>query len=166
MRTVCTVGLTILASTSALLAQAPATKVEFEVASVRPVQLMVQERVNVGLRMDGSQVHVGALTLREYLAMSYRLRPYQVSGPDWIASDRFSLDAKLPAGAAVGQIPQMLQALLTDRFGLKMHREQKEMSIYALVVGKPPLKLKDSPPLPAEESGKQEPPVNVAVTGA
>jgi uncharacterized protein (TIGR03435 family) len=38
----------------------------------------------------------------------------------------------------------MLQALLADRFSLEQHREQKEMPVYAIVVGTPPLRLKDS----------------------
>ena len=38
----------------------------------------------------------------------------------------------------------MLQALLADRFSLEQHREQEEITVYAIVVGKPPLRLKDS----------------------
>jgi uncharacterized protein (TIGR03435 family) len=38
----------------------------------------------------------------------------------------------------------MLQALLVDRFALKQHREQKDMPMYALIVGKPPLRLTES----------------------
>ena len=52
---------------------------------------------------------------------------------------------KLPDGSTVDQIPAMIQSLLSERFGLKFHREPREQPVYMLVVGKPPLKLKDSP---------------------
>jgi uncharacterized protein (TIGR03435 family) len=40
----------------------------------------------------------------------------------------------------------MLQALLADRFQLKLHRDQKELSVYHLVVAKKSPKLKPSAP--------------------
>lgn len=42
---------------------------------------------------------------------------------------------------------QMLQSLLADRFNLKVHREKKELPVYALVVGRLKMKLsKDQRP--------------------
>jgi uncharacterized protein (TIGR03435 family) len=72
------------------------------------------------------------------------------------------VDAKLPEGATRDQVPEMLQTLLGDRFALKQHRAQKEVAIYALTPGKPPLKLKDSPPNPGV-TAQREAPVNVTV---
>jgi bla regulator protein BlaR1 len=72
----------------------------------------------------------------------------QISGaPDWVKKDRFDIQAKSPgdtfnynAGEFLeGETPQlrpMLQALLADRFNLKVHREQKQVPVYALTVGK------------------------------
>jgi uncharacterized protein (TIGR03435 family) len=56
-------------------------------------------------------------------------------GPDWIDSDRYAIDAKpeSPQSRAMMGGP-MLQALLEDRFKLKIHRENKEVPVYALVV--------------------------------
>ncbi|HEX4133002.1 MAG TPA: TIGR03435 family protein [Bryobacteraceae bacterium] len=56
--------------------------------------------------------------------------------------------AILPAGSTGDQIPQMIQALLTNRFGLKFHRETRDFPVYALVVAKTGLKMKASPPDP------------------
>jgi uncharacterized protein (TIGR03435 family) len=73
----------------------------------------------------------------------------QISGPDWIESERFDITATLPAGSAAGQLPDMFQALLADRFQVKAHKEKKEFPVYALVVdkvGKSALKLKETPP--------------------
>jgi uncharacterized protein (TIGR03435 family) len=153
-------GLALAAcATASMLAQPAIPKVQFEVASVRRSPL---DRPSGGVRIDGSQVHIGSLPFREYVARAYRVRLAQVNGPDWIGSERFDLDAKLPAGANVSQLPDMLQALLADRFGLKLHREQKELPVFALVVGKPPLKMKESAPVP-EGTAKAEAPVDVAV---
>jgi uncharacterized protein (TIGR03435 family) len=68
-------------------------------------------------------------------------------GPDWVKKSRFEIRAKVPAGTpdyTVGQFSSghapelqlMLQALLADRFNLKIHREKKRLPVYALTVGK------------------------------
>ena len=112
--------------------------------------------------MDGAQLHYAGFPFREYVSRAYRVRVSQVIGPDWMASERFDIDAKLPAGTTPAQIPEMLQALLSDRFALKQHREQKEMPMYALTLGKPPLRLKESP-RDADAAPRNEALVNVTV---
>ncbi len=125
--------------------QTPQEKLEFEVATVRKSPPAgADNAVTAGVKLDAAQVRIGRLTLRDFIAMSYRVRPYQVSGPEWMNTERFDVSAKLPAGAKPGQFIPMLQSLLADRFGLKFHREHKDMPVYALTVGKPPLKLKES----------------------
>src|SRR5205814_5568237 len=69
-------------------------------------------------------------------------------GPDSMKSQRFDILAKMPEGATKEQVPEMLQALLAERFQLKVHRENREQSIYALVVGKGGPKLKEAAPDP------------------
>jgi len=109
---------------------------------------MGSERVDVGVHVDGAQVRIVALPMRDYLARAYRLKLYQVSGPEWLSSERFDVNAKLPSGSTQEQIPEMLQSLLEERFQIKMHREKKELPVYALIIGKPPLKLQESAPDP------------------
>src|SRR6478752_4818333 len=84
------VALAVLAGTT-ILAQTPDRKLEFEVASVRPSSKSVGDTapVALGLRLDGSQARIGALTLRDYIAMAYRIKSYQVMGADWVSTDRF-----------------------------------------------------------------------------
>lgn len=146
-----------------LWGQSPTAKLEFEVASVRPSTPSGQDRVSLGLHLDGSQARIASFTLKDYAAMAYRMRGYQISGPDWIGTDRFDLYAKLPAGATSNQIPEMLQTLLADRFQLTFHREKKELPVYALVVGKASLKLKEVE-ASAEESGPRI--SNLAASGS
>ena len=76
-------------------------------------------------------------TLKECIGFAYNLTPGLISGgPSWIASDRYDIEAKMPGGTKVtrDQTMLMVQTLLADRFKLKFHREQKEMSVYNLVV--------------------------------
>ena len=125
--------------TIAAWGQTQPVKWEFEVASVRPsAPQSAENQVNIGLHLDGSQARIASFTFKDYVAMAYRVKAYQISGPDWTGTDRFDLNAKLPAGATSDQIPEMLQALLADRFQLKFHREKKELPVYALVLGKEP----------------------------
>jgi uncharacterized protein (TIGR03435 family) len=86
------------------------------------------------------------VTLKYCLAFAYRLKEYQVSGPPWIGELRFDIVAKAPDGTRHDQLPEMVKALLAERFRLETHQEKKEFSVYALMVGKSGPKLKESPP--------------------
>ena len=142
----------------------PSPKLEFEVASIRPSQSTGSDRVDAGLRMDGSQARFGALSLKNLIERAYKVQPNLITGPDWISSKRFDISAKLPDGSTVDQIPEMLQSLLAERFDLKIHNEKKDVPAYALVLGKAPLKLKELPP-DAQPQGNNGA-VNVAVSGS
>jgi uncharacterized protein (TIGR03435 family) len=126
-------------------AQAPPARLEFEVTSVKTAPSIVAGagHVNIGMHIDGAQVHFDGFALKDYIRMAYRVKSYQVTGPDWIDSERYQIDAKLPAGATREQVPDMLQSLLTERFQLKFHHETKELPVYALEVAPGGAKLKD-----------------------
>jgi uncharacterized protein (TIGR03435 family) len=64
---------------------------------------------------------------------AFGVRTFQVSGPSWLATDRYDVAATAPPGAVRSQIPAMLQSLLTDRFKLKFHRETASKTVFALV---------------------------------
>ena len=128
-------------------------QVAFEVASIKPSEAMTPQKMmagkmNIGMKVDGARVDIGYLGLTELITMAYRLKRHQLQGPDWMSAQRFDIQAKLPAGATKDQVPEMLQALLVERFGLKFHRDTKEQAMYALVVGKGGSKLKDADPDP------------------
>ena len=139
-------------------AVAPAqTKPTFEVASVKPAALdmakltaAVQsgEIPRMGPRVDGARAEYIFMALKDLISLAYKVKPYQITGPDWMASQRFDIIAKLPDGASKDDVPMMLQALLEDRFKLALHRESKEGPVLALVVGKGGPKMKESPEAP------------------
>jgi len=150
--------------TCSSLAQAP-PRPEFEVASIRPSAPLAQGQVSLGLHIDGAQVRGVSLSLRDYLGIAWQTKISNISGPDWIGSGRFDISATIPAGSTQAQVPEMLQALLADRFQVKMHREKREFPVYAIVVGKGGLKMKEIPP--DADAGKDEPKeaVNIAAAG-
>jgi uncharacterized protein (TIGR03435 family) len=96
-------------------------------------------------RMPGGRMTATNMPLRQTIVFAYQLAPYQlVGGPGWISTDRFDIVAKIDGdpqpvapGAGIDPMQLALQALLVDRFKLKVHRETREMDIYALVMAKP-----------------------------
>jgi len=137
---ICSVAYCLLLS--AVVAAGPA-RPEFEVASIRPSSELPAQ-VDVGVHVSGSQVRITGMSLRDYIRIAYRVSPRQVSGPDWIAEERFDVAAKLPEGASGSQVPEMLQALLADRFQLKFHREAQELPVFALAIAKSGSKLQSA----------------------
>jgi len=89
------------------------------------------------------------MSFAELIALAYSVRSYQVSGPDWIKSQRYIILAKIPDEASDDLVPEMLQSLLADRFHLKLRRETKEHGVYRLVAN-PGFELE---PLPADPPG-------------
>ena len=123
----------------------------FEVASVKPAgpvnaAAIMSGQMRIGMKVDAARVDIGSMSMADLIRVAYKVKPYQVSGPAWINSERYSIQAKLPEGASTDQVPEMLQALLAERFHLQVHRDKKEQSVLALIVGKNGPKLKDSPP--------------------
>jgi uncharacterized protein (TIGR03435 family) len=123
----------------------------FEVASIKQAVFPTPDKilsgqVHLGINNRGSQADFGLMSLAELLAYAYRVRPYQIAGPDWMRETRWDILAKLPDGASQDQVPEMLRSLLEERFKLAVHRENREHPVYELVVGKNTLKLKPSDP--------------------
>jgi uncharacterized protein (TIGR03435 family) len=121
------------------------------------------------VRIAGAQVRFVGLPLKEYLVNAFRVKPQQIVGPDWLGQgdQRFDLAATIPAGGSAEQLPEMLQALLADRFQMKMHRESREFPVYALGVAKggPKLQTSKRPEPAAAAAGERPPPVEVVATG-
>lgn len=128
---------------SYVFGQAP-PRLEFEVATVRPSGPVQTNgaQTPAAAQLDPSQVRLTYLTMRDFITRAYRVRAFQVEGPDWIVSERYDISAKIPAGATTAQVPEMLQALLEERFGLKARRTQKEFTVYTLERGKKPFAMK------------------------
>ena len=141
----------VLLLPAAAWAQNPPARPEFEVASVKAAPTNPVPTMQVGVHVDGSQVHFSQFSLKDLIRIAYRVKLFQVTGPEWIASERFDISAKLPATATRDQVTDMLQSLLEDRFQMKLHRESKEFSVYGLVVVPGGVKLQPVPEDPAPD---------------
>jgi len=73
---------------------------------------------------------------------AYHIQPYQLSAPGWMESERFTVNARVPAATTPEQLRLMQQRLLGERFHLTYHHEEKEMSRCELVVAKGGPRLK------------------------
>ena len=144
-RVICCLLVLALAGGS-LYGQAGARK--FEVASIKP---HVEPPHIMGVQVSGSRLTADAETVRGLVMWAYNLKNWQVSGPgnpDPVGDTFYDVVAK-----AEGETPptreqfrEMLQTLLADRFQLKIHKEQREMPVYALILGKNGTKMKESAP--------------------
>ena len=73
----------------------------------------------------------------QLITWAWKVKNYQVLGaPVWISQERFEIQATTGRPSSVDEERLMVQRLLASRFGLKVHREDKETPVYALVVGK------------------------------
>jgi uncharacterized protein (TIGR03435 family) len=144
-------------------AQTPEASPAFDVASVKPAAPMTGGRIMVRMSGGPGTPDPGQLTytnvaLKNILTAAYNVKGYQISGPGWLDSERFDIVAKIPKGATKEQFQLMLQNLLSERFKLKLHRETKDLPIYALVVAKNGPKMKESPKDDPEAGAAAEPP--------
>jgi uncharacterized protein (TIGR03435 family) len=111
----------------------------FDVASVK---------LNPNLKASASKIlNAGGLiytfvTLSDCIQTAYNVKSYQVSGPEWIRSEHYDINARAEGSPSKDQVLNMFQSLLAERFRLKVHREQKEVPVYALSVNKAGHRLK------------------------
>jgi uncharacterized protein (TIGR03435 family) len=109
---------------------------EFEVASVKPVAPS-DTALRVSMISEHGRINYTNVTVRVLIRKAYGLRIYPPSGvSDPLSTDRYDVVAKASSDVSEEQTMRMLQALLAERFKLVLHRETKELRVYALVVGK------------------------------
>jgi uncharacterized protein (TIGR03435 family) len=128
-----------------------AQPIHFETASVIP------DKSQLPSHYDGGPGQ-GAFTftrvpLSYLIAQAYDLEPYQVSGPAWLKTETYNVTTTNPPGIPDTQWGQLMVNLLAERFGLKTHREMKELPGYELTFAPDaptptPLTETDEPELP------------------
>jgi uncharacterized protein (TIGR03435 family) len=156
---VCTL---IAAAAVCVCAQPAPGGLTFEVASVKLAdtlspEMVMSGKMRLGMVIDGARVDIGGLSITDMIRMAYKIKNYQVQGPDWLGGQRFDIQAKLPAGATRDQVPEMLQALLAERFKLTFHKTNTEHNVYGLIVVKGGPKLTESAPDPADAAAPADP---------
>ena len=93
------------------------------------------------VHIDGSRAVFTYMSVKQLIAYAYKMRAYEVTGPDWMVTDRFDIVARMPDGASKDDAPAMLKALLIDRFHLATHRQAVDQPVLGLIAGKNGVKL-------------------------
>ena len=97
------------------------------------------------------RLQIGCVTLQNLIQVAFAgivngkpiMRQLKIiGGPGWLQSDFYSIaanaDGPVPVEVMIGP---MMQALLEERFKLKVHRETREEPVYSMTVGKNGLKV-------------------------
>jgi uncharacterized protein (TIGR03435 family) len=123
----------------------------FDVVSIKPHPIPAGQfffRVAGGaeLHPTGPSYTMRVATL-EYLIMdAFNVKEYQISGlPQWALgteADHYDVDAKSEKTPTAAELRQMLQAMLADRFQLKVRRDKKELPVYVLTVAPGGVKMR------------------------
>ncbi|HEY5054913.1 MAG TPA: TIGR03435 family protein, partial [Acidobacteriaceae bacterium] len=163
MKTVALAAFLSLAPLAVSAQTAPATRpapanLAFEVASVHqspePDMRQLIANLNRGIKpesihIDGERAVFTFMSLKRLVAYAYNAQTYEVTGPDWLATDRFDITATLPAGATKDEVPRMMQALLRDRFHMEArHATLDDQPVLAIQTGKSGAKLKPATAAP------------------
>lgn len=115
--------------------------VEFEVASIRSSN-PDEKGGPSGCQTGSGLMRCSNVTLKRSIQGAYSILPDDIlGGPDWIDTDRYQITAR--AGQLVGDkaLMEMLQALLAERFNLKLHRERRPGESMVLEIAKNGAKL-------------------------
>lgn len=138
----------------------------FEAASVKPSRPPDPTAGYVVSKADGgpgsqdpTRVEFRNYPLTGLVSRAYDLPSWQISAPDWMSAAQFDIDAKVVPGATREQCRLMLQRLLAERFGLRVHRGTKEGTLYSLTIAKggPKLKAHVEAPPPEDRPGPGDP---------
>jgi uncharacterized protein (TIGR03435 family) len=130
----------------------------FEVATIKPAAPSPDGHTHINYPPDDrfSAINITLLNLMQW---AYGMPERQIfDGPSWLGETRFDIQAKADNGDQFRTLPsdqggalkrQMVQALLADRFHLKLHQETRTLAAYDLILAKGGSKLQ-----PSQSSGK------------
>ena len=140
-------GTAVIASFSCalLLDQQPAPPPVFDAVAIKP---SVEPPGSAsGIFESTGRIVARNVTLKRCVRGAFNVpEPQIVGGPKWADQDRYTIEAKATSPAGDRDLMLMLQALLADRFKLMLHREQRTIPGYRLVLAKGGLKAQPSVP--------------------
>jgi uncharacterized protein (TIGR03435 family) len=141
----------------------PPLPTEFEVASLKPVDSGATGGGRGGAQpqpdIKNGRLYLPNFPLKVLIQVAWELNgdEFLINAPSWLDSDKYEILAKAPANVAIGDltpnrnivpvnidaIRPMLRALLTERFQIKAHMEERPLNAYNLVAKSPKLKKAD-----------------------
>jgi uncharacterized protein (TIGR03435 family) len=137
----------------------PPVPTEFEVAEIKASVATSGPGERAHPEIKNGRVYLPGLTMKNLIMAAWDLNSDDMltNAPKWLDSEHFDVIAKAPAGVAVGDLTPtrsampvnidalrpMLRTLLTERFQMKVHTEDRPVAAYTLVAAKPKLKQAD-----------------------
>jgi uncharacterized protein (TIGR03435 family) len=123
----------IMCCVSAATVVSAADLTAFESATVKPTA--PDARGGTGVRnYPGGRLAAENMTLRDLLAFAWKVQRFQVTGePAWADSSHYDISAKAAGNAGPDKLRGMLQPLIEDRFKVTLHRETRDLPVYALI---------------------------------
>lgn len=109
---------------------------DWEVVTVKPNTPSDQ---GDSIHTDGRRVTIERYSVQGMLLFGYGVQKSQLAGvPEWAKTDLFDVDGLATAEGKpdVRQLRVMMRKVLDERFGMKLHHEQREMPVYALTIAK------------------------------
>ena len=108
-------------------AQEPASLPTFDVASIKP---NVSGDFSWGINIMPRRFEAKNAPVRFLIQFAWDVKDFQVSGaPGWAGSDHYDIEAVTDKDANTEQLRLMVQALLEERFQLKLHRETRQSRV-------------------------------------
>jgi uncharacterized protein (TIGR03435 family) len=117
---------------------------KFDVVTVKPSD---PNRPGKLFTIRGRHVMTINTTMNDLVTFAYGLHAKQiVNAPDWFASEKFDLDGVPDTEGQPNskQMKLLIQSALVDRFHLTFHRDERELSVYAITVAKGGPKLTET----------------------
>jgi uncharacterized protein (TIGR03435 family) len=112
----------------------PAANPGIEVATVKPSSLDAPGRLYT---MRGDRLMAINVSVLNVITFAYDLHEQQVSGAaNWASADKFEIVAKpdIPGQPNINQMKLVFRKVLADRFQLKTHTEQRELTVYVMTL--------------------------------
>jgi len=125
---------------------------KFDVVTIKPSN---PDRPGKVFTSNGRHMLTVNTNLNDLITFAYGLHVKQIVGaPEWFATDKFDIDGvpDVEGEPSSAQFKMLFQSLLAERFGLKFHHDQKELSVYALTVAKSGPKLTETTHRPEDPS--------------
>ena len=155
---------------AALLPAAAQPLPRFDAATIKPIDTS-QANHRVGLEIyPDVRISLPTVTLKSLIGTAFQLSFWQISGADgWMAKEEYDVVAR-PSEEMRPRIKslkytwfdiqdqtlrEMLQALLIERFQLKVRRDTKQGTVYVLKRSDKPLALRPTPPPVKPEKGEE-----------
>lgn len=132
--------------------QLPSSGRHFEVATVKPTdpESTKMRRSGGPGTSDPTTLTFTKVPLALLLQTAYEMEAGQISGPSWLADERYDIVARVPLGATKTDADLMLRNLLLERFHMSVRQETRDVPGWVLTIAKGGIKFKESVPSPTE----------------